>query len=133
LLTWAVAGFAAAALVWTVRRDRSGQAAAAMLAAGATLALLAYPLSGSQVMGALLFMALWAVVAAMALRGGWRGVFQFAVAALALRLIVLSFELEDDLLSSGTGLIASGALILAVAWVAVRVARKYAPPKEVGP
>ena len=103
------------------------------MAAASGVALLAYPLSGNQVIGALLFMALWTAVAACALRGGWRGVFQLAVALLALRLIVLSFELEDDLLSSGTGLIVSGLLILGIAWIAVRVARRYAPPKEVTP
>lgn len=130
-LLWAAAGFAAAGVVWSSRMDISGQAAAGMLAAASTVALLAYPLSGNQVIGALLFMALWTAVAACALRGGWRGVFQLAVAVLALRLIVLSFELEDDLLSSGAGLIVSGLLVLGVAWIAVRVARKYAPPKEI--
>lgn len=132
LLLWAAAGFAAAALIWITRPDRSGQAAAGMLGAAAAVTLLAWPLSGNQVIGALLFMGLWASVAAMALRGGWRGVFQLAVAVLALRLIVLSFELEEDLLSSGAGLIVSGLLILGIAWIAVRVARRYAPPVEAG-
>lgn len=129
-LLWAAAALGAAGVVWSARKDRSGQAAAGMMAAAGVVALVAYPLSGNQVVGALLFMALWAGTAAMALRGGWRGVFQLAVAVLALRLIVLSFELEDDLLSSGAGLIVSGVLILGIAWIAVRVARKYAPPKE---
>lgn len=47
-----------------------------------------------------------------------------------MRLIVLSFELEDDLLTSGAGLIVAGLLILGIAWVAVRVAKRFAPPKE---
>lgn len=132
-LVWAAAGLGAAAVLWTARRDRSGQAAALMLAAASVVVLLAWPLSGHTVIGALLFMGLWTAVAAMALRGGWRGVFQLAVALLALRLIMLSFELNGNLLSSGAGLIASGVLILGVAWIAVRVARKYAPPKEVSP
>lgn len=132
-LLWSAAGFGGAALVWRTRSDRSGQAAAGMMAAASGAALLAWPLSGNQVVGALLFMALWAVVATCALRGGWRGVFQLAVAVLALRLIVLSFELEDDLLSSGAGLIVSGLMILGIAWVAVRVARKYAPERETAP
>lgn len=91
--------------------------------------LLTWPLSGNQVIAALLFMALWALVGWMALKGQWRGVFQLAVAVLALRLIVLSFELEDDLLTSGFGLIAAGLLILGIAWGARWVARTYAPPK----
>lgn len=130
---WAAACFAAATVVWSVRRDVSGQAAAVVLAAAGAVAVLAYPLSGERVIGALLFMALWAVVAWMALRGGWRGFFQLAVGVLALRLIVLSFELEDDLLTSGAGLIVAGLLILGIAWVAVRVAKRFAPPKEAQP
>ncbi|MEL6738860.1 MAG: DUF2157 domain-containing protein, partial [Pseudomonadota bacterium] len=58
---------------------------------------------------------------------GWRGVFQLAVAAIALRLIILSFELASDLLLSGFGLILSGLLILGIAWGAYRVSREFAP------
>lgn len=129
ILIWALAGLAAAALTWRARPDPSGQAAAAVLAGAAGILLLTWPLSGNQVMAALLFMALWALVGWMALKGQWRGVFQLAVAVLALRLIVLSFELEDDLLTSGFGLIAAGLLILGIAWGARWVARTYAPPK----
>lgn len=130
-VTWGVAGLGAAGLVYRARPDRSGEAAAGMVAASGVVTLLAWPLSGQAIGGALLFMALWVAVAALALRGGWRSLFQIAVGALALRLIVLSFELENDLLSSGAGLIVSGLLILGIAWVAVRVARRYAPPLEV--
>jgi len=132
-VVWAAAGLAAAGIVWAARTDRSGRAGAAVLAAAGAAVLLAYPLSGGTVIGAVLFMALWTTVAAMALRGGWRVLFQFAVAVLALRLIVLSFELEDDLLTSGAGLIASGVLILGIAWGAVRVAKRFAPPREAAP
>lgn len=127
---WGLAGLASAAFIGMTRRDRSGQAAAGMLAAASVTTLLAWPLSGHAIIGALLFMALWVAVAACALRGSWRGVFQFAVAAIALRLIVLSFELEENLLSSGAGLIVSGLLILGIAAVAVRVAKRFAPPRE---
>lgn len=133
MLVWAAVGAGSAALVWRSRSDRSGKAAAGIMVGASAVVLLGWPLSGNQVIGALLFMALWAGVAAMALRGGWRGVFQLSIAVLALRLIVLSFELEDDLLSSGAGLIAAGLLILGIAWIAVRVARKYAPPEEEAP
>ena len=78
-------------------------------------------------------MAFWAGIAAAALYGGWRGVFQIAVGVIALRLIVLSFELGGDLLTSGAGLIASGMLIIAVAWGAVRVSKRFAPPAEAQP
>ena len=53
---------------------------------------------------AILFMVLWGSIAFAALSAGWRMVFQVAVAAVALRLIALSFEF-GDLLSSGFGLI----------------------------
>lgn len=129
LVIWALAGLAAAALIWRARPDPSGRAAATVLAGAAVILLLTWPLSGNQVIAALLFMALWALVGWMALQGQWRGVFQLAVTVLALRLIVLSFELEDDLLTSGLGLIAAGLLILGIAWAARWVARTYAPPK----
>ncbi|MFN9580941.1 MAG: DUF2157 domain-containing protein [Novosphingobium sp.] len=129
ILIWALAGLVAAALTWRARPDPSGQAAATVLAGAAGILLLTWPLSGNQVIAALLFMALWALVGWMALKGQWRGVFQLAVAVLSLRLIVLSVELEDDLLTSGFGLIAAGLLILGIAWGARWVARTYAPPK----
>jgi uncharacterized membrane protein len=119
---------AAAALVAAVRRRRSGEASAAVLAGAALASIVAVPLSGSDLLGGLLFMALWVGIAAAALHAGWRGVFQLAVAAIALRLIILSFELASDLLTSGFGLILAGLLILGVAWVAVRVSRRFSPP-----
>lgn len=126
----AALGIGAGVVVAMVRPTVSGRAAGAILIVAGLAMLLAYPLSGSRVVGALLFMALWTGVAAASLKGGWRGVFQFAVAVIAVRLIALSFELEDDLLTSGAGLIFSGVLILGVAWTALRVARRFAPPKE---
>jgi hypothetical protein len=81
-------------------------------------------------MSGVLFMALWIGIAAAALRAGWRGMFQLAVGAVALRLIVLSFELASDLLTSGFGLILAGMLILGVAWGAMRVSREFAPPRQ---
>ncbi len=128
-MIWGAVGLGAAASIRALRRDAGGGPAAAMLVAASAVTLAAWPLSGNAVIGALLFIGLWVAVATAALRGGWRGVFQLAVAAIALRLIVLSFELEDDLLSSGAGLIVSGILILGIAWVAVRVAKRFAPQK----
>jgi uncharacterized membrane protein len=122
--------FAAAALVAAARRRRSGEASAAVLAGAGLASIIAAPISGSDLMGGVLFMALWVGIAAAALHAGWRGVFQLAVGVIALRLIVLSFELASDLLTSGFGLILAGLLILGVAWLAVRVSRKYAPPRQ---
>jgi uncharacterized membrane protein len=121
---------AAAALIAGGRRRRSGEASAAILAAAGLTSIVAVPISGSDLMGGLLLMALWAGIAAAALHAGWRGVFQLAVAVIALRLIVLSFELASDLLTSGFGLILAGLLILGVAWIAVLVSRRFAPPRD---
>jgi uncharacterized membrane protein len=130
----AIRGFvalAAAALVFAARRRLSGEASAAVFAGAGVAIFLAAVISGSDFMAGLLFMALWVGIAAAALHAAWRGVFQLAVAIIALRLIVLSFELASDLLTSGFGLILAGLLILGVAWVAVRVSRKFAPPRQI--
>lgn len=128
-LSGAVAGLAGLGVL-LVRPGTSGKMAGAIIA-GAGLALpLAYGASDLMLPAAVLFMALWVGIAAAALVAGWRGVFQLAVAVLALRLIVLSFELASDLLLSGFGLILSGLMILGVAWGAVRVSRTFAPPSE---
>lgn len=113
--------------VYVARRNVSGQMTAAILAGAGVSLVLAVPVSDSSVPAAILFMAFWTGIAAAALKAEWRREFQLAVAVIALRLIVLSFELGGDLLLSGFGLIVSGILILGVAWVAVRVSRTFAP------
>ena len=128
LAIYALIGAATAALVWISRRDAGGRAQAVVVLACGLTAPLAYLLSGSQLAAALLFMALWTVIAAAGLRSGGRGDFQAAVGLIAIRLIVLSFELAGDLLTTGAGLIASGVLVLAVAFGALRIARRFAPP-----
>jgi uncharacterized membrane protein len=127
LATGALLGAISAALVWRARRDRSGEAEAGVLLAASLSVLLAFVLSDSTTAAGVLFMVLWAGIAAAALLAGWRGVFQLAVGVIAIRLIVLSFELASDLLLSGVGLIVSGFLILGVAFAAVRVSKRFAP------
>lgn len=116
-----------------LRPGKSGQATGGVLALCAAVMLLCYPMSGERVLAAGLFMVLWAGIAGASLHAGWRGLFQLAVGLIAVRLIVLSFELDDNLLTSGAGLIVSGLLILGVAWAALRIARRFAPPKEITP
>ncbi|ASJ90021.1 DUF2157 domain-containing protein [Porphyrobacter sp. CACIAM 03H1] len=99
-----------------------------IIGAGATVPL-AYLLSGQTVPAALAFFALWTGIAAAALAASWRVLFQIAVGLIAVRLIILSFELAADLLMSGFGLILAGVMILVVAWSAVRVSRRFAPRK----
>lgn len=127
--TQAAAGLLAAALVMAARRGASGFATGAVIAGAALTVIAAHAVDGSALGAALLFMALWIGVGFAALHGGWRDVFQLAVGAVAVRLVILSFELASDLLTSGFGLIVSGLLILGVAWIAVRVSRRLAPPK----
>jgi len=132
LATQAVVGLVAGLLVALVRPTPAGRATGSILAGAGVVAILAYPLSGSSLAGGLLFMALWAGIAVASLLAGWRWMFQLAVGLVAVRLIVLSFELASDLLASGAGLIASGFLILGIVWLALRVARRFAPEKGAG-
>lgn len=126
----AAVALAAGLGVMAVRQGTSGRMGGAIIAGAAAVPLPAYALNDLDVPAALLFMALWAGIAAAALIAHWRGVFQLAVAAIALRLIILSFELASDLLLSGFGLIAAGVMILGVAWAAVKVSKTFAPRKE---
>ena len=103
-------------------------AVAAACAVALLIASLGLP---GTVLPALLFIAFWVAIAFASLIPGWRALFQVAVAVVALRVIILSFELSDDLFSSGLGLVLSGFVMLGVAWLAIRVGRKYAPDKEV--
>ncbi|MFO0483944.1 MAG: DUF2157 domain-containing protein [bacterium] len=128
-VTVALTLLAAAALVRMFARDSLGRLEARVFAGLSAVPVLAWLLSGHQTMAALLFMGLWAGLAAAALRAGWRATFQQAVALIALRLVVLSFELASDLLTSGAGLILAGLLVLAVAWCALRIANRFAPAR----
>ncbi len=116
----------------SVRPGTSGRMAGAIIAGSGLVLLLAQVTDGGIIAAALLFMTLWIGIAAAALAAQWRGVFQLAVAVIALRLIVLSFELAGDLLTSGAGLIAAGLMILGVAWAAVRVSKRFAPREDAG-
>lgn len=123
----------AAALIFRVRPTRSGQATAGILMVAAILHFMQGLLYSSSEairgpwIGALFFLLLWSVVAAGAIFARRRRLFQAAIALIALRIIILSFELNDDLLGSGAGLILSGAFAMAVAWATVRISKRYAP------
>lgn len=121
---------AAAAAIWFARPTRSGKATAAILGAGALTLVVATGIGGSSLGGGILFMLFWGAIAAAALYATWRIVFQVAVAVLAIRLIILSFELANDLLGSGLGLIFAGVATLGIAFLAVRISKRYAPTEE---
>lgn len=112
------------------RPGTSGRMAGAIIAGAGLVLPLAYAADNVTLPPALLFMALWVGIAAAALAAHWRGVFQLAVGVIALRLIILSFELVGDLLIRGFGLILAGVMILGVAWAAVRVSKRFAPREE---
>lgn len=114
----------------SARPGMSGRMAGSIIAGAGLVLLLVHVIDELTVPAAALFMALWIGIAAAALVAGWRGVFQLSVGVIALRLIILSFELAGDLLTSGFGLILSGLLILGVAWSAVRVSKRFAPREE---
>lgn len=116
-------------VAWS-RPDASGRSSALIIEVASIALMFAGVVSGSALGAGLAFLVLWCVVAAAAQMAGWRGVFQIAIGVVALRLVVLSFELASDLLLSGFGLIVAGLLILGIAWAALRVSRRYAPPAE---
>jgi hypothetical protein len=120
----------AGGMIYAARQIRSGEASAGIMAGSGIVAILAYAISGDGLSAGILFMLLWAGIGFAALRAQWRSIFQIAVAVVALRLIILSFELASDLLTSGFGLIIAGAMILGIAWGALRISRKYAPSAE---
>lgn len=122
---------AGAALVWA-RPGISGRMAGLIIAGAGLVMPLALLASKAAVPAGLLFMALWAGIAAAALAAQWRGVFQLAVAVIALRLIILSFELASDLLLNGFGLIVAGLMVLGVGWAALKVSHAFAPAAENG-
>lgn len=126
----AAIGCGAGLALMAARPGMSGRMAGAIIAGAGLVVLLAVPLNGLDFLPALLFMALWTGIAAAALKAGWRGVFQLAVGMVALRLIIVSFELASDLLLSGFGLIIAGLLILGIGWAALKVSRTYAPESE---
>lgn len=110
----------------------SGQMAGAIIAGAGVVMALAYGANDTTIPAALMFFALWVGIGAAALTAHWRRGFQQAVGVIALRLIILSFELAGDLLMNGLGLILSGVMILGVAWGAVRVSKRFAPDAEPG-
>jgi uncharacterized membrane protein len=117
-----------ALMIRASRRDPEGRIVGNLWLGLAAVPLICYALSGSKIVAALLFMALWAGIAFAALRAGWRSTFQAAVGLIALRLVLLSFELGGDLLTSGAGLIVSGLLMLGIAWLALKISKRFAPP-----
>ncbi len=113
--------------VYRIRRHTSGIMAAQLLALSGLILIAIAVMGDSDVGAAILFILLWTGIAASALMAGLRWLFQVAVAIIALRLIILSFELANDLLGSGIGLILVGIFTLGIAWAALTISRRFAP------
>ena len=116
--------FSAGALAYV--RWRRDPAAGVLLPAGAVgivavLLALGMPHQGdwvSRLAGALIYAGMWGVVGWAAFRAGWTALFNIAVAALALRLFIVYFEIFASLAMTGAGLIGAGLLLigLVLAW-----------------
>lgn len=74
--------------------------------------------------GVLSYFALWGGVAALATRAGWHRLFRIAMAALAIRLFLIYFELFYSLAFTGVGLIFGGVLLIGLAWAWTRIVRR---------
>lgn len=68
-----------------------------------------------RLFGAIVFAAMWGAVAAAASASGWRALFGVAIAAIAIRIFIIYFELFGTLATTGAGLIAGGILLIALA------------------
>ena len=123
---------AAAGAIAVRRRARAEAELIVVTLAGSLLAvLLAIGLphgDGPAVrfLGVLIFLAYWGSIAAAATRAHWHRLFQVAIAAIALRLFLVYFELFYSLAFTGVGLIVAGLLLIALAWGWTRIVRREA-------
>lgn len=67
-----------------------------------------------RLLGAFIYTAMWGSVCRTALLSGWRFLFGLSIAAIALRLFIVYFELFGSLATTGIGLIIGGLLVLAL-------------------
>lgn len=131
-LPLAALAVAAAGVLAFRRRSRAEAELIAAALAGSLLAVLfAIGLphgSGPAIrfVGVLVFLSLWGAIAALATRARWHRLFQVAVAAVAVRLFLVYFELFYSLAFTGVGLIVAGLLLIALAWGWTRIVRREA-------
>jgi hypothetical protein len=77
--------------------------------------------------GAIVFAVMWSHVAYGAHQSGWRLLFGVAVAAVAVRLFIVYFELFGSLATTGLGLIVAGALLIGLTLLWRRVMTRAQP------
>ena len=75
-------------------------------------------------MRAVLFIAYWGGIGAMAARAGARALFGLAFGMIGLRLLILYFEAIGGLTATGLGLIGGGVLCLGLAAIGWRLMRR---------
>ena len=123
------AGLAASALLLALRAaktlEASPPATSVFLPVSVLLAFAPFLASHPHLpaLGAGLFMAYWALIGFAGLQSGYRWVLNAAVVVIALRLVVVYIEVFGDLLSTGFGLIISGALLIALVWATGKLIR----------
>lgn len=101
--------------------------AAAAIAVPLAVAVPHADATAPRLIGAVLFLAMWAVIARAAGEEGRRTLFSLAIGAIALRLFIIYFELFGSLASTGIGLIGGGLLLIALALAWGRIVRRRAP------
>lgn len=111
-----------------VAREAAARPMVALLAL--VLVLLYAPvllgLGDLDLLGALAFLGLWGAVAWLAHANHDARLLNTATALLALRLLIIYFEVFGTLLSTGIGLISGGLLTLGLAWLWSRGRREFA-------
>jgi hypothetical protein len=81
------------------------------------------PHASNALIGALGFVTIWALVAWCGYRANMMQIVNLATALIAVRVFVAYIEVFGSLLATGAGLIVSGLLLLALAWLWVRKIR----------
>ncbi|MEZ4450225.1 MAG: DUF2157 domain-containing protein [Nannocystaceae bacterium] len=83
-------------------------------------------LRGLGLLGALIFLGEWALVAWYAHRSHQLPLLNLATAVIALRLLIIYFEVFGSLLDTGIGLVSGGLLTIGLAWLWARKRRDFA-------
>lgn len=87
----------------------------------------------ARLVGALSFLALWVLVGWHGLRSGSLGLFNLATAIIAVRLLIVYFEVFESMLRTGLGLVSGGLLTLLMAWIWLRKVRRSTTPTPATP
>jgi uncharacterized membrane protein len=124
-------GFAAAGFLYVLRRFGQLVARDALVDVFAAVSVLAcfLPIVMAHpempVVGAITFMAYWALIGWTALSFNYRGLLSLATIMIALRLVIVYVEIFGSMLSTGFGLIISGVLLILLVLGTQKLIRKF--------